>query len=102
MSDMSDRLEIDRQGAVLRLAGEVDAHSAPMPAAQLDPLPAGGADVVLEISGIEFMDSSGLRVMIEAHDRAVAEGRRLVLRAPSPAVRRLLEVSGLSGHLMID
>ncbi|MEX1106535.1 MAG: STAS domain-containing protein [Ilumatobacteraceae bacterium] len=102
MSDPSARLDITRAVFGLVLAGEVDAHTAPDLAANLEPLPAGDGDVVLDLADVGFMDSSALRVLVEAHDRAAAHGRRLVLRAPSAAVRRLLEVSGLSEHLAIE
>jgi anti-sigma B factor antagonist len=48
------------------------------------------------------MDSSGLRVVIDAHQRALDAGRRLVLRHPTSAVQRLLEISGLSDHLATE
>lgn len=101
MSDSSARLEVTPSEPGLVLVGEIDAHTAPVLLAHLDPLPAGNGDVVLDIAGVDFMDSSALRVLIEAHDRAGAAGRRLVLRSPSAAVRRLFEVSGLSEHLLV-
>jgi anti-sigma B factor antagonist len=102
MSDTGVRLDITRTDAGLVLVGEIDAHTAPDLAAHLDPLPAGDGDAVLDVAGIEFIDSSGLRVLIEAHQRAVAAGRRLVIQRPSASVRRLFEISGLAGHLLVD
>jgi anti-sigma B factor antagonist len=101
MSDTGVRLEITPIDNGLVLVGEIDAHTAPELAARLDPLPGDGADVVLDVAGIEFIDSSGLRVLIEAHQRAIAAGRRLVIRQPSASVRRLFEISGLTGHLVV-
>jgi len=102
VSDTHARLEVTHAELGLVLAGELDAHTAPSLGDHLDPLPDGTGDVVLDIAGVDFMDSSGLRVIIEAHDRAHAAHRRLVLRSPSGVVRRLFEVSGLSEHLFID
>jgi len=48
------------------------------------------------------MDSSGLRVIIELHQRAEQSSRRLVVRDPSQPVARLIEVSGLTGHLHVS
>lgn len=85
------------------LGGEVDAHTAPELAAHLDPLPGdAGTDVVLDLGGVDFIDSSGLRVLVEANRTATEADRRLVLRSPSPAVQRLLEISGLTGHLHVE
>jgi anti-sigma B factor antagonist len=84
------------------LEGEIDAHTAPSLAERFETLPSGAGDFCLDMSGVEFMDSSGLRVIIELHQRAEAESRRLVLRAPSQAVGRLIEIAGLSDHLNVD
>ena len=102
MSDTAARLDINVSADGLVLAGELDAHTAPLLAEHLAELPAGDGDVVLDISRVEFMDSSGLRVVIDAHQRALDAGRRLVLRQPTSAVQRLLEISGLSDHLATE
>ena len=64
-------------------------------------LPAGDDDITLDLSAVEFMDSSGLRVILELHQRAQDGSRRLLLRTPSPAVARLFEIAGLQDHLHI-
>lgn len=98
-------IEVHRDGtaATLTLQGELDPHTAPMLADEIDDLISDGAtDVVLVLTGLGFVDSSGLRVIISA-DRALTEREgRLVLRAPSDNVRRLLEVTGLLEHLHTD
>ena len=45
------------------------------------------------------MDSSGLRVLVEATTRAATQGRVLIISNPSAAVRRVIEISGLDGTL---
>jgi anti-sigma B factor antagonist len=92
--------EVDASTTALK--GEIDAHTAPTLVHHFETLPAGEGDFCLDMSGVEFMDSSGLRVIIELHQRAEADSRRLVLRAPSQAVGRLLEISGLTEHLNVD
>ena len=71
-------------------------------AARYVDLPEGDGDFVIDMSKVDFMDSSGLRVIIELHQRAEQASRRLVVRDPSQPVARLIEVSGLSGHLHVD
>jgi anti-sigma B factor antagonist len=91
------RLDIARDvDGALVLAGEIDSYTAPDLAERL------GADPpveVVDVAGVTFIDSSGLRVLVEAHQTRAASGSRLVLRSPSAAVQRLLEISGLAGHL---
>jgi len=102
MSDVPVRLTaIDLDASTLALEGEIDAHTAPDLAARYVELPAGDGDFVIDMSKVDFMDSSGLRVVIELHQRAEQASRRLVLRTPSQPVTRLIEVSGLSGHLHV-
>ena len=95
------RLQITPTSDGLELTGEIDAHTAPQLGDHLDPLPGDGGPVVLDVHGIEFIDSSGLRVLVEAHQRAASSGRGLVIHRPSVAVKRLLEISGLSEHLTV-
>jgi anti-sigma B factor antagonist len=86
---------------ITALSGEIDAHTAPALAAHFATLPQGDDDFTIDMSGVDFMDSSGLRVVIELHQRAEAETRRLLVRKPSSPVARLLEISGLSDHLHV-
>ena len=91
------RLDIARDvdGALI-LAGEIDSYTAPDLAERLAEDP---PIEVVDVGGVTFIDSSGLRVLVETHQTRTANGSRLVLRAPSAAVQRLLEISGLAGHL---
>lgn len=102
MPDSPTRLEITVIDGGLALSGEVDAHTAPRLSEGLSELLTGESDVVVDLAGVEFMDSSGLRVMVDADQRTKAAGTRLLLRNPAAAVRRLFEISGLVNHLNID
>jgi len=99
MSNSPVRLEMTqpRPGSFV-VVGEIDAQSAAMISERLDPLPEGSDDVEIDLSSVSFIDSSGLRALIEIHDRAEESSRRLVLRSPSQSVTRLLDIAGLAGH----
>ena len=84
------------------LQGEIDAHSAPNVAERFVSLPVGDDDIVIAMAEVTFMDSSGLRVLIDLQQRAGDAGRRLVLDSPSQSVTKLLDVSGLSDHFTIE
>lgn len=90
-------MTVDVDG-VLVLEGEIDAHSS---AALARHLHDKRAINVLDLSAVSFIDSSGLRVLVEAHQTRERDGG-LVLRSPSAAVQRLLEISGLAGHLDVS
>lgn len=54
-------------------------------------------DVIIEASELTFIDSSGIRSLVEAHreaHRGIGTGRTVVVRNPSEPVRRVLEVTG--------
>ncbi|HEY2330746.1 MAG TPA: STAS domain-containing protein [Acidimicrobiales bacterium] len=58
--------------------------------------------VVLDLSDLAFVDSSGLRVLIQVRRRIIDTGAHLVLRQPRPNVRRVLEVSGLDSVFTVE
>ena len=95
MSTDETRLDqtMDTDG-VLVLSGEIDSYTAPDLASRLN-----DAKVeIVDLSAVTFIDSSGLRTLIEADRSRQDDGARIVLRAPSAPVQRLLEISGLAGH----
>jgi anti-sigma B factor antagonist len=78
--------------AALAVAGELDLATVPAlkdALAQLEGTPA----LELDLSGVSFMDSSGLRALLTARRDAQAAGRRLRLVAVPPAVSRVLELT---------
>lgn len=100
MPDRMTRLEVTRDGDLIVVSGDVDAHTCPDLAAALDPLP-GQGDVRVDVAGVGFIDSSGLRVVIDAHQRANDANRQLIIEQPSRSVVRILEISGLADHLNV-
>jgi anti-sigma B factor antagonist len=85
------------------LTGEVDPHTTPQLEEALNGLVEGGATAVrIDAAGLAFIDSSGLRVLVDAHRRLGAEPSVLVLADVSPTFRRLLEVTGLDQHVTIE
>jgi anti-anti-sigma factor len=76
--------------------GELDAATAPLLANRVDELIAAGTTfVVLDLSEVSFVDSSGLRAIIESGRHLEARDGRLVIDGMSPAVERILEVTSL-------
>jgi anti-anti-sigma factor len=59
------------------------------------------ATVIVDMSATAFCDSSGIRLFLLAHDRAVADGGELRLAAVGPAVRRIFELLGADQVLSI-
>jgi anti-sigma B factor antagonist len=86
----------DGSGLVVRLAGELDLATVGELAAPLaDLLAREPQPIVLDLDGLDFMDSSGVAVLI----RIANHFERLRTRGATPAVRRVIEVLGLSGRV---
>ena len=93
-------IEISRNGdaTVVRLAGELDLHTAGALRRMLLPAVAGATGrVVVDLAEVEFMDSTALSLLLEARAR-LRRREDFLLAAPGLEARRALEVSGLDRH----
>ena len=86
--------------AVVRLVGEVDVAAEERWWTALDDARALSRTVEVDLSHVTFIDSSGLRLLLAALRKAEAESEDLTLVSASDAVRRLVELSGLSDLLV--
>jgi anti-sigma B factor antagonist len=94
-------LEVEVDGELVHLSGDLDAQTAPLLDEAVDRAAEDGSGrVVLDLSRVEFVDSSGLRSMV----RAAGPGgeREVVLRSPGRATRRILDITGLSDRFRIE
>ena len=85
----------------IAIAGELDLANAKTLSAELERVCAdGGVDVIFDLSGLEFIDSTGLALLVEAHHR-FNDGSERLRFVPSDAagVKRVLEVTGLDATL---
>ena len=82
---------------VMSLGGEIDLYTAPRLHGELVTVLSGETPVqiVVDMSGVEFCDSTGMNVLLAAHRRAREQGGDLELAAPRPAIRKILHVTGL-------
>lgn len=101
MSEIGTELTITSAEGGFDLSGEIDAHTAPALDDRVQEHLAESPDLRLGMAGVTFMDSSGLRVLIAATESSRARDGDVVLDAPTPAVLRLLEISGLADHLTV-
>lgn len=91
--------EVDGEVTVLRLTGELDLARVAVADAELQAAQQSARVVLLDLSRLEFMDSSGVQLILKADARASGGGGRLAVLAGSGLPLRVLTALGLTGRL---
>lgn len=86
---------------VVSVRGEIDIVTAPVLWASLADVLPDTTRVVIDLRGTEFIDSTGLGVLVRALKRLRHHGGDLVLRAPRPNARKVLSVTCLDRVMTI-
>jgi anti-sigma B factor antagonist len=90
------RNDITADAAVLEVGGEVDAYSAPKLRERIDEIVDNGEHhLVVDLGGVDFIDSTGLGVLVSGHNKAREAGGRLDLVCNVDRVIKLLRITGL-------
>ncbi len=99
-ADVVVETQTDPSGAkVVSLSGELDSANADALDAKLAPLvQERPTELIFDLSALRFMDSAGIAVLLGVAAKVGA----VRLRDPSPAVRRVIELTGLSDVLPIE
>ena len=99
-------LEVRREGdaTIVAARGDIDLSTLAKAAAALDGARAGARSLILDLREVGFMDTSGLRLVIEEQRRAAATGCRFAVIRGSPRIQRLFEIADLAGEddLFVD
>ena len=89
--------------AVVRVQGEVDLYTAPQLWAALDAAIAGAPhELVIDLSDVTFLDSSGLSVLVRAHKRLAPFAGTVIVRGAAEQVSMALEVTKLNTVLTVE
>ncbi|MCW3032449.1 MAG: hypothetical protein QOK19_2459 [Solirubrobacteraceae bacterium] len=92
------RQESDR--AVVKLEGELDMANAPLLQNTIESSELAAAKtVVLDLQGLTFLDSTGLRIILAAREQCWRRGQEFAVTPGSQQVQRLLSVTGVGEHL---
>ena len=100
------RLGIDVQQAsghpVLHVTGEIDIYTAPLfKQAVVNLVSDGNKDVIIDLSGVTFMDSSGFGTLLGATRRLRPSGGGLHLAGPNTTIQRMLRLTRLDSIMRI-
>ena len=92
----------ESEPGTIEVGGELDAHAANKLDDVVDDLLANGVtSLVMDMGGLTFIDSSGLRSLIRARKRLGDQPRAVVLRDPQAGTLRLLEITGLTDQFPV-
>ncbi len=102
MSDVIRDVNRTPEGIIVHLAGEIDLHQIPdFHAALIDLCAEGTTRIILDLSKVEYMDSSGIGTLVEIFRRLKKENRKLILVSPAERVRSLLEITRLDQYFTV-
>ena len=96
--------ETEGRSALVRIRGDLDLQVVDQVTEALSDIESEGPELlVIDLSGLSFMDSSGVRVLVAAHAKAADGGGELTIVRPERggAVDRILEVSGIEQALQL-
>jgi anti-sigma B factor antagonist len=98
----SDALMVDVDGdGVIVVEGDVDMAGGPILEQVMADREDGATPLVIDVGGVSFMDSSGLRALLGASRRAKGRGGSVVLRNVGTEVARLLDITGTTSQFTI-
>jgi anti-sigma B factor antagonist len=90
------------EGTVISLSGELDLASSPALEEALDRVfTSGSGPIVVDLRRLDFMDSTGLSIIVRAHNRAAEAERRLFVARGPAQVQRLLALTGVAERLSL-
>jgi anti-sigma B factor antagonist len=96
-ADLSIQVDTLGPSPLVRLSGDVDVESSLELTETLKAVLAttGTQPLVLDLTEVEFMDSSGLGVLVGVHQQAAVQGGTLILAGPHPRVAKILRITKL-------
>ena len=87
---------LDDHSVVIKVAGEIHATTAPEFSERLNEAIAGGkTGVILDLTGVDFIDSTGLSVLLNGLRRVTRVRGSMILACANPTVLRLFEITKL-------
>jgi anti-sigma B factor antagonist len=90
------------QATVIAVSGELDLASSPALQEELDRVSSSDSQLlIIDLRELDFMDSTGLSVLVRAHQRAEEQGRRLAMVKGPQQVQRLLSLTGVADRLTV-
>lgn len=92
-------VECSQEPAVIRVRGDIDIATSERFASAIEEVRgAEGTDLVVDLAEVDFIDSSGLAVLVNTANA----GHRIVVRNASTVLRRVIDATGLAAVLQVE
>jgi anti-anti-sigma factor len=101
-ANFSTQVNATDEATVIYVRGEIDMATAGRLRDVIEPHMGPEQTIVLDLSEVEFMDSSCLNVLVQSRGHLTEQGGSLVLRNPSRAAHRVLTAADATGLLEIE
>ena len=99
MNEADLSITIEGDSILVKVRGEIDLQTAPQLASCLSSI---RGDASVDCSGLDFIDSTGLRVFMQAQKAFDERGDRLAVRNVPTHIRRIFDIAGVSAFLDIE
>jgi anti-sigma B factor antagonist len=91
-----------KQAVVIGVSGELDLATSPELERELERSTASAAELlIIDLRKLEFMDSTGLSVLVRAHQKTTQSGKQFALVKGPQQVQRLLSLTGVAERLTV-
>ena len=102
MNTLSITKNTDGQTLTVDIAGRIDTATSPTLDNEIKSSSDGITKIILNFEQVEYISSSGLRVLISLHKTMSAKNGRLVIRKPTEMVAEVFDVTGFADILFIE
>jgi anti-sigma B factor antagonist len=80
----------------LAISGRLETVTAPQLDAEIQALPEGVSELLMEISTLEYVSSAGLRVFLMAHKKMKSRGGAMKISGANASVKKVFDITGFS------
>ena len=99
---MTYKIEENGNSRIVHLTGEIDMDVADKARQSILPLIEAGHEVHLNLSKVEYMDSSGISVLIESHQKALEKNTKVIIKDVSKSVLKVIMMAKLEQILNLE
>lgn len=93
---MDIKKTVDGNAVTLALSGRLETMTAPQLDAEVQSLPEGVTELLMEISSLEYVSSAGLRVFLVAHKKMKSRGGAMKISGANASVKKVFDITGFS------